>query len=321
MALETAAATDDAVLGAIGRGEFSIVDRHPSPYRSSFPIEELDVRRDDGSQVTLAFKRLDWSDLDDRARVAKPGFLHEPEREARVYEELLPVGPEGPPRFHAALLEEGRHWLFVEWVDGRELYKVGELELWQEVARWLARFHHRFAADHAQLEDRCRLLHRDASSYRRWMSRAREFSRLPGGPSRRTVDWLAERQEIVIEALRALPQTVIHGEFYASNVLIDDRPAAPRIAPIDWELAGTGPGVLDLAALVSGWPAPDRQALFSAYATAAESCRPAPDSLEFARLQTAIQWLGWAPPEWRPPPSQRRDWESEAVEIAEGLGL
>ncbi|MBS1843444.1 MAG: hypothetical protein JST53_03410, partial [Actinobacteria bacterium] len=44
-------------------------------------------------------------------------------------------------------------------------------------------------------------------------------------------------------------------------------------------------------------------------------------ALDLARLQVAIQWLGWAPPEWKPPPGQRRDWAAEALEIAEELGL
>ncbi|HEY2052502.1 MAG TPA: hypothetical protein VGH14_01050, partial [Solirubrobacterales bacterium] len=43
--------------------------------------------------------------------------------------------------------------------------------------------------------------------------------------------------------------------------------------------------------------------------------------LDLARLQVAVQWLGWAPPDWEPPPGQRRDWTAEAVEIAEGLEL
>jgi hypothetical protein len=43
--------------------------------------------------------------------------------------------------------------------------------------------------------------------------------------------------------------------------------------------------------------------------------------LDLARLQVAIQWLGWAPPEWEPPAGRRRDWAAEAVEIAERLEL
>jgi aminoglycoside phosphotransferase (APT) family kinase protein len=310
---------DDAVRAAAGLRGPGRLRRRPSPYRSSFPIEELEVERDNGEGIALAFKRLDWDELDDRARVAKPRFLHDPEREALVYELLLPAAPAGPPRFHASLLEPGCHWLFVEWVAGRELYQVGERELWEDAARWLAGFHRQFAAEPARFADRCRLLRRDGAFYRSWISRAREFSHEPGGPSPAVVEWLADRHEPVVEALLALPQTIVHGEFYASNVLVDDRAMPVRVAPVDWELTGTGPGLLDLAALVGGWPAADRAALAAAYA--GSDAEASPESLELARLQVAIQWLGWAPPAWRPPASQRHDWAAEAVAIAEGLGL
>lgn len=132
----------------------------------------------------------------------------------------------------------------------------------------------------------------------------------------------------MVEALQALPRTVLHGEFYASNVLVASdsghtpvgRKSDARVAPVDWELA-VGPGLTDLAALVSGWPEADRGALAAAYA--AEPGVPAFTlrDLDFARLQVAIQWLGWAPPEWEPPEGQRHDWLGEAVALAEELEL
>ena len=73
--------------------------------------------------------------------------------------------------------------------------------------------------------------------------------------------------------------------------------------------------------MVSGWPQADREALANAYA--AEPGVPPFDyrDLDLARLQVAIQWLGWAPPAWVPPEGQRHDWLAEALELAERLGL
>jgi hypothetical protein len=48
------------------------------------------------------------------------------------------------------------------------------------------------------------------------------------------------------------PLTVIHGEFYASNVLIDDGIDGIRVCPVDWERAAIGPALIDLAALTGG---------------------------------------------------------------------
>jgi hypothetical protein len=50
----------------------------------------------------------------------------------------------------------------------------------------------------------------------------------------------------------------------------------------------------------------------------------ADDELEEAmaacRLQLALQWLGWSR-DWSPPPEHAQDWLSEAVCVAERLGL
>jgi len=305
------------------------VERRPSPYRTSFPIEELRVELAGRGPLRLGFKRLDWEELEPEAQLAKPRFLHDPEREAAVYRSLLAQVPPGPPEFFAAALDETRHWLFVEWVEGRELFQVGERALWEEAARWLARFHVAMAPELDRHRREGRLIDHDAGFYRRWIERAAEFATGPGGESAAAVAWLRERHEPVIEALLTLPRTVLHGEFYASNVLVaadfDHPPVGtesdPRVAPVDWELAAAGPGLTDLAALIGGWPAADREALAAAYAGEPGIPPFTPRALDLARLQVAIQWLGWAPPEWEPPEEQRHDWLAEAVAIAEGLGL
>ena len=303
------------------------VQRRPSAYRTSFPIEELRVELEGRGEVTLAFKRLDWEGLEPEAQLAKPRFLHDPEREPEVYRALLAGGPAGPPEFFGSVSEGDRRWLFVEWVAGRELFQVGERALWEEAARWLARFHVALAPELNRCRREAHLLDHDAAFYRRWIERAREFT--AGGADQAKVEWLAARHEQVVESLLALSRTVLHGEFYASNVLVAaafdhtlvGRKSDARVAPVDWELAAAGPGLTDLAALVSGWPEEDRRAIAAAYA--AEPGVPAFDDrdLGFARLQVAIQWLGWAPPEWDPPEGQRHDWLGEATALAEELGL
>jgi Ser/Thr protein kinase RdoA (MazF antagonist) len=314
----------EAALASVGLELAGEVERRPSPYRTSFPIEELRVDISERGQVRLAFKRLDWEELEPTAQIAKPRFLHDPAREPAAYRTLLPQGPTGSPELFGAVGEGERSWLFLEWVEGRELFQVGERELWEEAARWLARFHVALAPELDRRRREARLVEHDAAFYRRWIERAREFAADP-----KPVEWLAARHEQVVEAMLTMPRTAIHGEFYAPNVLVaSDSVPTPlgqnpdaRVAPVDWELAAAGPGLTDLAALVSGWPDADRRALAAAYA--AEPGVPPftePD-LDFARLQVAIQWLGWAPPEWEPPEGQRRDWLGEALALAEGLGL
>jgi aminoglycoside phosphotransferase (APT) family kinase protein len=321
----------ERALDTAGHELAGAVERRPYAYRTSFPLEELRVELVGQGPVTLIFKQLDWEALEPEAQVAKPRFLHDPEREPAVYASLLPQAPPGPPRSFGALDEPGRHWLFVERVEGRELFQVGERELWEEAARWLARFHAAMAPDLDRHLEEGRLIDQDAAFYRRWIERAAEFAAERDDGSAAKVAWLRERHEQVVEALLALPRTVLHGEFYASNVLLassSDSVPTPvgtksdtRVAAVDWELAAAGPGLADLAALVGGWPAADREALVAAYA--AEPGVPAFTSrdLDLARLKVAIQWLGWAPPSWVPPEGQRHDWLGEATRLAEELGL
>jgi aminoglycoside phosphotransferase (APT) family kinase protein len=313
------------------------MERRPYDYRTSFPLEELRVDLVGEGPVTLLFKQLDWEALEPEAQVAKPRFLHDPEREPWVYREPLPQAPPGPARFFGAVTEPDRHWLFVERVEGRELFQVGERALWEEAARWLARFHLAMAPELDRHQRSGRLIDHNAAYYRQWIGRATEFAAERNDGSAAKVAWLGERHDGVIEALQGQPRTVIHGEFYASNVLVAHPNCIKfsiekrenlmqfeervRVAPVDWELAGAGPGLTDLAALVGGWPEGDREALASAYAGEPDVPPFTSRDLDFARLQVAIQWLGWAPPSWVPPEGQRHDWLAEALELAEGLGL
>lgn len=302
------------------------IRRRDSEYRTSFPLEELELTLEDGIELRLAFKRLEWEALEPEARLAKPKFLHDPLREPAVYATLLAPAALGPPRYYGSLAEPeaGRCWLFVEWVEGRELYQVGERGLWEAAAAWLGTMHRRFGELGHEQGGGARLLDHDEAHYRRWLARARAFARISGQPPsrRRSIAWLAPRYEAATEELLTLPRTVIHGEFYASNVLVTGDPADPRIAPVDWELAARAPGVTDLAALLSGgWSEEDRKAIAAAYRTAAGPLSPSSRELDLARLQLAVQWLGWAGPAWSPPPGQRQDWLGEALSLAEELDL
>jgi len=307
----------ERALGGAGFELAGAVERRPYAYRTSFPLEELQVDLVREGPVTLLFKQLDWEALEPEAQVAKPRFLHDPEREPAVHAKLLAQAPPGPPRCFGAVAEPGRNWLFVELVEGRELFQVGERELWEEAARWLARFHVAMAPGLERHRVEARLIDHDAAFYRHWIERAEHFAAERNDGSTTKIARLRQRHEQVAEALLTLPSTVLHGEFYASNVLVSDG----RVAPVDWELAGAGPGLTDLAAHVGGWPEADREALVAAYAGEPGVPSFTPRDLDLARLQIAIQWLGWAPPSWVPPEGQRHDWLAEALELAEGLGL
>jgi aminoglycoside phosphotransferase len=305
--------SDDAVSSALAGalGPVVVLRRRPYAYRTSFPLEEIRVRLASGEELVLLAKDLARSRLDEGARRAKPDFLYDPRREIEVYTRILARNDLGTPRCYGATVDPERdcYRLYLEKVDGVELWQVGELETWEHVARRLARLH-----DDLRPAAGAYLVRFDATYYRRWIGRAVEFV---GGPD---LLRLASRYDEVVERLAALPTTFVHGEHYASNVLVSPN---GRVCPIDWEMAGIGPGVIDLAALSSAWGEEETRRLAEAYRSALRSPPGAEalvQALDAARLHLAVQWLGWAP-DWTPPEEHAHDWLGEALQTGERLGL
>ena len=293
------------------------ISRRPSMYRSSFPLDELDVELSDGTVLPMVLK--DASAPLPEARDAKPRFLRESRREVRVYRSGI-LGSGLAPACHGAVAD--RAWLFLERVAGTPLSQSGDLDAWREAARALARLHGRFAQGPPHLPE---LLRRDARFYRRWPRRAVRLLRRGSADARSVFGLLrvAARYDVVVERLLAAPQTFVHGEPYPSNVLLLPGTGRTGVRLVDWEMAGTGPGPLDLAALVSGrWPEADRAEIVAAYTEAAPPRLVAglPSLLDAGRLHLAMQWLGWSST-WTPPPDQAHDWTAEALDAAERLGL
>jgi len=331
----SAAATEELraelelALAAHGRADAAVarVERRPCEYRTSFALEELDVTLAGGSSLRLVFKDLSRGSLDAAAQKAKPAFLHDPVREIEVYRDLLDGAGLGTPAYHGSRVDpdHGRYWLFIENVDGPVLWQVGDFDVWQEAARWLARLHVALAP--AAADPPGALLRYGPELYGLWMERALDFAMRPGtswsAEARRHVRRLADRYQSVVERLAALPATVIHGEFYPSNVLVQQGAGDVRICPIDWEMAATGPALLDLAALTIGkWTKAEREALVRAYREAANCVGTADfdSALTCCRLHLAVQWLG-RDPEWVPPSEHRHDWLAEAIVAARDLDL
>jgi aminoglycoside phosphotransferase len=304
--------------------------RTPSIYSSSFQLENLDVRLQDDSQLALLLKNLSPTAMLNTSRNVKPAFVFNPRREIDVYERILADRGLGTAALYVsnAGAQRQRYWLVLERVAGIELYQVGELAVWQAVARWLAELHASRDVRAAAFAIGDMLLEHTAAWYSRWMQRAVRFAQASGDRHRiATIEWLASRHPRVIDQLVILPQSFIHGEAYASNILVQHTDGQLRVCPIDWEMAALGPGLIDLAALSAGsWDHPARRQLEDGYRDAWRTAggealgqSEFDVALECCRLQLAVQWLGWAA-DWQSPPEHARDWLAEAVTAAERLG-
>lgn len=308
-------ADDVALAAALERSlpaPVRVLARRESPYASSFPLAELDLETGDGARMAVVWKELTPGALLPGARAARgAGAAADPARELRAYELLAGVGL-GTPGLVAAVDESERTWLFLEAVRGTRLEHVGDADAWAATARWLARAH-------VVLTARADALAADPAAPTwppAWTPPdADALAASAADPQRgRRIAALAPALAAARERLAAAPPTVIHGELYAANVLID----GARVCAIDWETIARGPALLDLATLTAGaWEDPD-EPLAEAYRQALPDPPPhAPfhADLAAARLLTAARWLA-APARWRPPPEQARDWLRDAEAIA-----
>lgn len=296
---------DEMVAAAFGP-RATVIERRPFPYATSHPIDEVVVDVN-GVPVHVLVKDLDGGALVDEARQIQPAFLVDGRREADVYRTALAGAGLGTATCYAAAGDV----LALEKVAGVPLWQVGELEVWREAARWLARFHGARLHERAGA-DPSRLLRYDRRYYDAWQER------LDTHWERR----LAAVHGQVAEELLALPTTMIHGEFYPSNVLVA-QVGDLRICPIDWEMAAIGPLAVDVAALTAGWDDVTAADLASCYREAGGMGESGPDFdrvLDLCRLHLCLRWLVWAPG-WNPPPEHGRDWLGDALRIAGRLGM
>ena len=316
------APTDEDIVACLDGPGVAGMDRRPYPYATSYPLEEVTVRLDDGRTLSLILKDLTWERLLPEARKTKPRFLYEPRRCIETYRRVLAETGVGTT-CHGTFADDrtGRYWLLIEKVAGVELWQIGDLGAWESVARWLARFHRSFAEEGDRVRKRNAYLLTYGPDYLRlWPKRALD---VVSTDDRRRLEGIVARYDQVVERLTAVPPSFVHGELYPSNVLVDVADDGLAVWPIDWEMAGVGSPLLDLAALTAGWQGEELAKLVEAYLDELGRVSWLGDAaalLDCCRLHYAFQWLGWSP-EWSPPAEHARDWVSEAIRLGERLGL
>lgn len=128
----------------------------------------------------------------------------------------------------------------------------------------------------------------DETYYRAWAARALAIAAAAGAAA----PWLERAGgDFAGHAamLAAAPATTIHGDFGPQNVLWSHG----EIHPVDWESAAVGPGEIDLATLLFGWPADTVERCVAAYWRERGEPRPATfaDTWRAATLYTAFRWV------------------------------
>jgi len=239
--------------------------RHsPNPYSTLSPTELLELELSSGEAFAVFVKRLG------AAQPGHPDKRHR-EREALLYESLL-SDPDLPvPRcLGVGRDERGRaRELYLERFDGLDLRYRG-LEDWYAAAARLAGLHRRFAAP-AELDGAGDLLlSLDEPYFRQWAERAVAAAAAIHPSAALELARLVDRLEPAPALLAAQPVTLVHNDLSPKNAMAANDGDAPRIAFVDWELAGAGCGALDVVHLAYGLGPEARRRLFDAYWLALE---------------------------------------------------
>lgn len=292
---------DDSVLACgvaarrasdLGAAEPVSVMREPNPFRSSFPSEIVEYAFDDGSTLKLLLK------YHLPGKHTGHGYWGDVFYEAAVYEHVLRKLPVTTP-LSFGMFEEGEglpacH--VIEYVDEAQLLSKSPMEAIVRAAEWLAGFH-ASTVGWAPPPDLGSVKAHTEPYYTGWAHRTLENARSVDAD----LSWLpsvCQRFTDEIGVLTEAPATLVHGEFYHSNILV----RADGVYPVDWQSLAVARGEVDLASLLEGFDQEDpvfRECLDIYERTrwpggSPDTFRP---TLAMALLYWPFRWLG-DKPEW-----------------------
>lgn len=262
-----------------------ILSREPLLVSGSHPMERVIVEVD-GRREDLCCKYGKYSD----PAHFRHGHRHGTAYEASVYEQVLRPLEVSAARAFGLVDTDGWRWLVTDYLqDSMTVTRTGEISALEDAGRWLGNFHRQ--TEGWVTSGRASFLHRQTADYY-WScaQRTLQFAQTLERPR----PWLANaarRYRRRAVPLLASQQTVIHGEFYSSNVLYRNG----EVLPIDWESASIGAPEIDLAFLLEGWSDEDRKGVLDAYAEARWGTAPPPDfgdRLDAAIMFSQFRWLG-----------------------------
>jgi hypothetical protein len=281
--------------GGSRRNGFEIIDRFLQPCRSSFPSEIVTCHLDDGRLTVLCkYSRPQRCQLP--AWHAAYGHRQGLSYEAWVYRHVLEPLDMATPRLCGTYEGRGgRTWMALEYLG--DCMRLNSAPPGPEAAAtWIGRFH---ALNETRLsEPALRFLTVYAADYYRgWARRTLASARRIRG-NYQQIGPLSEAYEQAIEILLEPPLTIVHGEYYPSNVLW--RPNS--VHPVDWESAAIAAGEIDLASLTEHWSPAFVERCEAAYVRArwpAGCDRSAfARRLSAARLYMLLRWAG-RPGAWK----------------------
>ena len=269
-------------------GVVTVIERRPNVYESSFSSEIVTCETSDMRTLQLFLKYYDEKRFRDGGHGHRGGV----EYEAIVYKNILSKIKLSAAKFYGIYkdTQNACTWLVLEYLDnsirvGRSSDQTAVIK----AASWIGQFH---AINEAGLSGAGFpfLITYDRDYYEGWAHRTLEYS----APLHRRFPWI----ETVCNGFRKLapifmssPLTVIHGEYYQSNILFHEG----MVYPVDWESAAAAQGEIDLACLMDGWSENMFLDCKRAYQQARWPDGPPSNvdqTIDIARLYVQLRWLG-----------------------------
>jgi hypothetical protein len=184
------------------------------------------------------------------APYVRQGFYR---REALLYEDLFADEDLPVPEFYAAIPGDDPNDITIALEDLNDAHGLSQTDAFSveeadQVLRALAQVHTRFWHDPCVPD-----LYLPPELVQRWESNVehgwtpfldRYGVRLDS--TRDSFEWLRGKMTTMVEHRAGSPATLLHGDFHPENVLLASDPDRPVVI-IDWQTAGSGFGVHDLA--------------------------------------------------------------------------
>jgi hypothetical protein len=278
-------ALERSLEAALGEpGGVALTAREPNSYASTYPSDVVTCVA--GARTITLLCKYEFP-RDRGARGVPVGVRYE----SAAYRLAVEPSRLTAPRSFGLFRDDpaGPRWLVLEFLtDTLRLDKWPERGGLSRAAQWIGSFH-RFHDVRANDPPEC--LNREGrETFQACVARATDRWAELGG----THPWfhpLARDYEAVFCDLLVRRPTVVHGEFYPSNILVRDG----RVFPVDWERAAVSAGEIDFAALTEGWRPEDVRLATESYVDARWEGEAPGDfiaSVDAARAYLHLQALG-----------------------------
>lgn len=296
-----------ALVGAaLGAGEpLRVVERRPNGFSTKVASELVAFETPDGTRLPVLVKKVV-----DATGSRRPD---PPDREARVYRALG-----GHPAFRAPRLlgitpGDDPH-LVLEEVAGWDL-RYRDLDAWEAAATQLGHVHAAWRAEAPALE-RLGFLERWTPARALEEAGAAMSATVSDPTAAGVLRPVVDGHAPLAAELTSLPPTLVHGDLAPKNVVVEQSGGTHRVFFVDWEWAGVGPGVLDVADLVNGLDAGATKRLVEPYARAAGASRgyDLARGLALARLQRTLFRIARSA-DWGIDPAERLGWARAAASL------